>query len=367
MKYIILLSLLIFTWVVSVDHSYAQTDTTKVENEKLYVITKNDGIQYIGKIISDDGRELLIITEKLGKIYIPKSEVKEIKLLENEKDISNGEYSDTGPFTTRYAFTTNALPISKGENYALVNLYGPEVHFAVTNHLNVGVMSTWIGSPLALALKYTLPTKKEKLNFSVGTVSGSSGYLNNFQGFGGLHFANMTLGNRKSNLTFAMGYAHFLSGNQTTLLVPGQYTTNDQYYPSFSTNSTYQTIKVPTIHGPMFSIAGITKVGPKASFVFDSMLGYFNITNSRDNIQTTTLQEPDFPNGIPGKYQHTVTTITEVRQTVAFFIMPGMRFQKDEKRAFQFSLAGVSVFQKSATVKENRSFPLPMCSWFFKF
>lgn len=362
----ILILIMFFSSGVFHNELVAQTDTTKTENEKLYVVTKNDGTQYIGKIISDDGRELLIYTEKLGKIYIPKSDVKEIKEIKSESEIKNGEFNDEGPFSTRYAFTTNALPIVKGENYALVNLYGPEVHFAVTNHLNIGVMSTWAGSPLALALKYTIPTKNEKLNFSLGTVSGSSGYINNFRGYGGLHFANMTYGDRKANITLAGGYAHFQTGNQINILTPGVYLTNETYYPSYN-ETQFQNIKQPAIQGPMFSIAGITKVGAKASFVFDSMLGFFNISTTRDNVQSRTLQEPDYPNGIPGKYEHTVTTITEIRQTIAFFIMPGMRFQKDDKRAFQLSLTGVSVFQKSSTFNENNSFPIPMCSWFFKF
>ncbi len=363
MKKFSLFLITILLIVASSLNSFGQSDTSKVK----HVIIKHNGNEFIGVILSDDGREVLIETDKMGKVYIPKSEIKEIKLIENERDISYGEFNDAGPFTTRYAFTTNALPIVKGENYALVNLYGPEVHFAVSNHLNVGIMASWIGSPIALALKYTIPTENKKLNFSLGTVTGSSGYLNNFRGFGGLHFANMTYGDRKANITFAAGYAHFQSGNQISIITPGIYNTNDQYYPSYYDGGGYNTIKQPAVQGPMFSIAGITKVGPKASFVFDSMLGVFNINNYRRDVQTRTLQEPDFNNNVPGKYEHTVTTINEKRQTIAFFVMPGMRFQKDEKRAFQFSLAGVSVFQKRSTSDYNFSFPLPMCSWFFKF
>jgi hypothetical protein len=342
---------------------FGQSDTTKV----IHVVKKHNGSEYIGVILSDDGREVLIETEKLGKVYIPKSEIKEIKLVTNDKDITYGEFNEAGPFTTRYAFTTNALPVVKGENYALINLYGPEVHFAVTNHLNVGIMSTWIGSPLALALKYTIPTKKEKLNFSIGSVTGTSGYLNNFRGFGGLHFANVTLGDRKSNLTFAGGFAHVQTGMEQGILTPGVYRTNEMYYYPSEVEDWYNS-KSPAILGPMFSIAGITKIGPRASLVFDSMLGIFNFRNTRNEVQTATLKEPVYdPVFEPGVYEHTVTHVTEIRQTIAFFLMPGMRFQKDDKKAFQFSLAGVSVFQQSNTISENYSFPMPMCTWFFKF
>ena len=49
--------------------------------------------------------------------------------------------------------------------------------------------------------------------------------------------------------------------------------------------------------------------------------------------------------------------------------MPGMRFQKTERTAFQISLAGVSVFEwvSAGQGAQNYSFPIPMCMWFFKF
>lgn len=87
--------------------------------------------------------------------------------MKTKKDIVAGQYIQAGPFSTRYSFTTNALPIVKGENYALVNLYGPEVHFALSDQFSLGVMSTWIASPLILAAKYSLKTNNELLNFSV--------------------------------------------------------------------------------------------------------------------------------------------------------------------------------------------------------
>jgi hypothetical protein len=50
--------------------------------------------------------------------------------------------------------------------------------------------------------------------------------------------------------------------------------------------------------------------------------------------------------------------------------MPGMRFQTKENRAFQISLAGVTVFGPALENwggPNSISFPLPMCSWFYKF
>ena len=53
-------------------------------------------------------------------------------------------------------------------------------------------MTTWIGSPLIFVGKYTILKyyNNEKVNFSIGTMFGTSGYYLNesFAGFGGLHW-----------------------------------------------------------------------------------------------------------------------------------------------------------------------------------
>ena len=113
----------------------SQTDTNT------YVIKKSNGTEYIGKIISDDGREVLIATKELGNIYIPKADITSIKVVNIEKEMVNNEYRGKSVFTTRYQFSTNAFPIEKDENYALINLYGPEVHFAINKRISIGLMA----------------------------------------------------------------------------------------------------------------------------------------------------------------------------------------------------------------------------------
>lgn len=303
-------------------HAYGQADSTA--NIKKSVVTLYNGEQIIGKIISDDGREILIVSEKIGKIYIAKSDIKEITDLENTaKKMEGGDYILEGPFTTRYSFTTNALPIKKNVNYAMLNLYGPEIHFAVTNKLSLGIMSTWLGSPIALVAKYTLKTKNEKLNFAIGGIMGSSGYFNKARGYGGLGWLTVTYGNRIDNISFSGGYG-FIGNSNSNLN--------------------------PFTGGPLFSIAGITKVGKKSSVIFDSMLSF----TQRKREITNNYYDGN------GNYYYNTEIVKE--NNIAFFLMPGFRFQSTENKAFQVSLAGVIDLRGSETF----SFPLPMCSWFFK-
>ena len=355
-------NLLFLLFLVCMGNINAQLPIRHAGDTNTYVITKTNGTEYIGKILSDDGREILVQTENLGKIYIPKADVRSIIAINDSKSIIRGEYRASGPFTTRHSFTTNALPITKGENYAMLNLYGPEVHFAVTNHLNVGIMSTWLASPLVFALKYTIPTANEKINFSVGTLIGTSGYFNSFEGYGGLHFANMTYGDRKNNITFSAGYGYLSNFNRNLnkimLVEPGTYSSTDGY--SFLYKYKEYSSKI-LLQGPIISLAAILKVGAKASFIFDSMFGmFYNADRSNNFGDVEVIKEATPPNFSNGIYRQKVTLNQEV---YALFLMPGMRFQLKENKAFQVSLAGVALFDQG----ENNSLPIPMCTWFYKF
>jgi hypothetical protein len=321
------------------------------QDTTLRVVTKHDGTEYIGVIISDDGREVLIETTALGKIYIPKSEIRSIVKVEKDSQIVFGEYRTQGPFTTRYAFTTNAHPVKKGENYAMINLYGPEIHFAVLDNLSIGLMSTWIASPMVLALKYSIPTKNPQVNFAVGTLMGTSGYLLNFRGFGGLHWGTFTYGSRMTNISVSAGYAYVRSGDNSQYEV-------GRYYNQWPQG----TVADPT-PALMFSVAGIVKVGAKSSLVFDSMLFSFDIEEfNREYKETKPGYYDDVTqNWIEPEYYVDVTR--RITPAFGFLLMPGFRYQKTENRAFQISLSGVSVIGGS----DELTFPFPMFSWYFRF
>lgn len=336
------------------------TDTTK------YLIVKNDGNEYVGQILSDDGREVLIETKSLGKIYIPKSDIKSMRPINYNEDISKGEVSSAGVFTTRYQFTTNCFPIKKGENYAMINLYGPEVHFAVHKDFSVGIMSTWIGSPMALALKYTRGTANPKINYGFGTLLGTSGYLNQAKGFGGLHWGMITYGDRRNNATLSVGYGYFNPGRSNTnfgqaIYTPGVYAAPNGMYPNIPVDGYFYSSNQSNYKAPIIGLAGQAKVGKKASFIYDCMFIMANkIWSSKVGGQPMT-QSYD-ANGFLSQvevydFQETVTSGT-TRQNL-LVLMPGMRFQRTESKAFQISLAGV--------ITQDISFPLPMASWFYRF
>lgn len=356
MRRLLILALL---FLFNTSHIYAQNDSTKTE--KVVVVTY-DGKERVGIIEKDDGREILLNTESLGKIYILKIDIKKIIPFEElDIEVFDGDYRSAGSFTTRYYFTTNALPIKKSEDYAMVHIYGPEVHFSVTNNLSVGLMSSWIASPIVLALKYSIPTKNEKVNFGFGTLFGSSGFLNMFRGFGGLHWGTFTYGNRLQNFTISAGYSYLELGNQPNQHpIPGTYfgaPLPGGYYDYPYAN--YEEINDGLIKAPVVSIAGITKVGKKASFFFDSMI-FFASRFKNDRIENSY----ELTSGQP------VLEVTDNSGKVNYTIMvlmPGMRFQKTDQTAFQFALSSILHIEDGQIASFPESLPLPLFSWFFKF
>ena len=142
-------------------------------------------------------------------------------------------------------------------------------------------------------------------------------------------------------------------------------TTTTVYYDYFQ----YDTPTVPTEtvrntqKAPIFSIAGIRQLTSRASLFFDSMLA-FGVSNFTSTNRTGGFEViyDDDGNVTAVTSSPKVVSVTN-RSPVALYLMPGMRFQKNENRAFQIAVAGVSVWDSG----DNITFPLPILSWFFKF
>ena len=408
------------------------SDTTK---KQLFLIRKTDGNELYGFIISDDGREILLETKTIGKVYINKSDIKEIintkrsVSVDSIDDESYTEFRDSGPFTTRYYFTNNALPVKKGEDYAMIHLYGPEVHFSLNDKLSFGVMSTWIASPIALASKYSLYSDGNN-HVALGTILGTSGYLGIADGgvFGGLHWLTLTKGNRLENISFSAGYGYIKDNvglfNNNYLgekYIYSDYDENDPYYVPGYTRSyedytdasgyTRQRLKTYTNQGAaldallygnsdgsrwfyrnndefqdalFLSLAGITPVGKKASFIFDALA----VINRQEDVQysdyhinlsydSTVYTYPD-PNSsfnrdewvYTANQNYTIQKGSIVKRgahNITLILMPSMRFNQSYNQAFQISISGVINFSKDYFGSDIFSFPAPMISWLRKF
>lgn len=242
MKRVSLIAILLVSLIFQNGLNAQVVDSTKTNttSEKMFVVKKNDGVEYIGKILKNDEREVLIETSELGKLYIPKHQIEKIIEISPDK-IKNGVYTGNETYSTRYFLTTNGLPIEKGENYVMISLYGPEVQVALDKNLSVGGMTTWVGVPIVGSIKKSFKLD-DNVHMAVGVLAGSGSWALP-SGLGILGYTSITFGNRKANLT--------LSAGGMGIAAEGE---------SFSSG--------------LLSVSGMAKMGPKVTFVGDSFIAF---------------------------------------------------------------------------------------------
>ncbi|WP_428234730.1 hypothetical protein [Gracilimonas sp.] len=228
------LSLFLFVGLATQIQAQTETETTKT-----YLIIKNDGSRYVGQIISQDAREVILLTKELGEIAIPKHEIKEMRELTSEEITDDGRLRRENTFATRYYISTNANPISKGENYIIWNLYGPDIQFGISDDFGVGLMTTWFGSPIVGSAKYSL-LKKNNVGVALGTLLGTGSWASPEYGIA-LPFGSVTLGEMEKNISLSVGYGAVFG-------------------PGSSGGSA------------LFSLAGMNRISDRVSLVFDSFV-----------------------------------------------------------------------------------------------
>ena len=422
-KEILIISMIIFSLVSRLNAQEISDEESN--NDNIVLVIKNDGGEYIGEIISDDGREILIISKSIGKIFIKKSNISSItKVNSSNKRKTFGGYLSESPFSTRYYFTNNALPIKRNENYALIHLFGPEIQLSVSNTTSVGIMASWIASPIGLALKQQL-FSKNKFHMSIGTILGSSGYLEQGRINGGLHWLTMTYGDRISNFSISGGIAHIRwpsVGNSTIMEIQrnlgerNSYSFTDPNHEFYIEDNQFDTTSNSSSYNPYYyyganydprqngleqelygendyssvynnnkfiyknrqvsgliGISAIAPIGKKASFIFDSMI----LLRNENKVVYTGTKEVDIDYEV---YNYSTDTINNYDQTIlvgtdavisdqkimktTLIFMPAIRFSKSYKKAFQVALAG---YIDIDGVNGFSSAPVPMVSWLRKF
>jgi len=202
-------------------------------------VTKQDGAEYLGKLVLLNDRELQLDSTQIGAVVIPRYLIVGIRrgYTSLTDVVERAERQDR--FSTRYFLTTNGFSNSEDGSYILFNIYGPDFQFAITDHFTAGILTTWIGSPIVGSLKYSASIN-ESLHGAVGLLAGSSGWLDLGLYFG-VPYASATFGSRRSNLTVSAGYG--------LVAVDGE--------------SDARTL---------VSVAGTTQIWGRLAFVFDSMI-----------------------------------------------------------------------------------------------
>lgn len=329
--------IILLGFLLTINESYAQAqqDTSAVR----YRITKQNGASFVGKILSRDAREILVETNDVGLVYIPKHEIDKITEIKSDEDTEQG-----GLFATRYFLTTNGFNINKGDNYVQWNLFGPDFQFGVADNFTLGVMTSWVGIPIIGTAKYG-GRISDKLYGGAGFLGGTGSWA--FPEYGlALPFGFITRGDRTNNINLTAGYGLiFTEKTETTytiLPIPTEYSINS--YESSDKTYTDRDGRF------MFSLAAMFRINDKFSFVFDSFYMVRGKDNSRQELQSTW-------NNAEMKEFFSLTTITEESEPI-LVLSPGIRFQATQKGSFQFGFLGVRIEGEFLPV------PFPMVQWF---
>ncbi len=220
---------LIIALILGVTTTRLNAQKKHTRKEKLYLIETYDGVQITGKIISSNPEKLVIFNKEKGEIVIPTYQVKSKHELKAGEFSKKGAYIGEPLFPSRYFITTNAFPIGKGEKYFKMNLLGPEFQFGVNDHLGVGLMTSWLGTPIVLNVKYSLAIG-DKATIAGGLL-GVTGSWVSLKSYGAMGYGMLTLGNARRNLNVGLGYGWAksylyndpISGNGSLVSIGGMY------------------------------------------------------------------------------------------------------------------------------------------------
>lgn len=197
--------------------SKAQNDPVQ-KKDTLYMITTNDGGEFVGKIISDDGREMVIMDRAKGKIILPKYAIKAMEMV-NQSNVVGNKIVHANPHPSRYLFSPSAIALKQGEGYMNWFYFLMfQMQYGITDNFSMGITTSWILAPTMINLKYTVPVSDE-LCFAVGGQVGKLAIWDDKVVTVG--FASGTYGTAESNVSLNVGYGSYMREGITIATLSG--------------------------------------------------------------------------------------------------------------------------------------------------
>lgn len=213
----------------------AQDDGDYVER-KLVRVTKNDGATYVGYLDFMDEDKVIIETENLGMVSIPKHTIADIEYLESDSSAQklkglNKRVLDGDPRNTRYLVSSSAIPLQRGSFLANFNLWGPQFTYAATDNLSFGITTSWLTVPVVFNGKYTFQLA-EKAHMAVGANFGVPSVLS-YDVSVIDPFATLTFGTSADNISvsyhYYAGLGDLSGGYVNAIVIGGRKTISKKY------------------------------------------------------------------------------------------------------------------------------------------
>ena len=198
--------------VMSQVNSNAINDSLKTADTTIsYVVVElENNTSITGKKVSDDGREIGIMTVDKGLILIPKYQIRTITVSATMPSVG-GKKVFPNPHPSRYLYSPSGIPLKKGDGYIqAIYLVAYQGQYALTDHFSIGITSTLWASPFLVNVKYTNTLHKsadgkKNVYLATGIQAGSLTYIDPRTYFG-IGYAGLTFGNPESNVTVNGGF-----------------------------------------------------------------------------------------------------------------------------------------------------------------
>lgn len=211
------------------------------DSTKILRIETIDGNIFIGSIITQDSLTLVLKTESLGEIKIPKMNIKSKTELKEVKKVGS-EFWLPNPQSSRYFWAPNGYGLKEGSSYYqnIWILYN-QFSFGLTDNFSIGAgvvpMFLFAGTatPFWIVPKFSIPVVENKFNIGTGAFLGT--IIGEDVGLFGLLYGTTTFGSRDKNISFGLAYG-FAGG---------------------------QWLKVPVIN-----ISSMIRTGPKGYFITEN-------------------------------------------------------------------------------------------------
>ncbi|MBL7727131.1 MAG: hypothetical protein JNM68_05580 [Dinghuibacter sp.] len=190
-------------------------DTAVAAQKKPVVINTTNGNSFAGFIVSETDEEVVIETKNMGRVAIPKYNIKSINRKQTGQ-LVRGEYWFDNPNATRYVIGPSAIPLRKGEGYYQnLMLVAHSASVGITRNISIGG-GTELLTPITTGKAPAVYFFTLKSGFKVAPrlhVGGGLLYLNignNYYGTRNNHLGNVfglvTYGSRNNNVTVGAGW-----------------------------------------------------------------------------------------------------------------------------------------------------------------
>ena len=187
-------------------HAQVESDTS------LYRVETRDGNEYIGKIVSQDQRILVLNTPQLGAITIQKIDIKSMVQVRPDR-VLDGRFLFNNPQSTRYLWQPNGYGLKRGEAYYQnIWIFFNQVSVGVTDNFTIGAgliplfLFAGASTPAWISPKFSVPVTENKFNIGAGALMGT--VLGETESGFGLAYGTTTFGSRDKNFSVGLGYGY---------------------------------------------------------------------------------------------------------------------------------------------------------------